>query len=506
MLASRLTASKGTTASASGSGSASATGTTNDKKRERDSPAAAKEDGRKRTTLERRRKDSTATPTPTPTPAPTGPPVLDDASNKTTPSVPQTSEEHHEDGEARTKKADDTGLTEEDFVVPAFQTVSETTVTTLTRHSKQVFACQWNPTGSGALASVAADGLGIIWDGVGLQPLDADGLESKDLGPKESPEGSSKGTPMQTSTGSQRLTHVLDHRVTGEDLDVTTLEWNRDGSLLATGDYVGNAYIWDACGRQVHALRKHGQAIFTIKWNARGNYLLTGSHDESVVLWDGSTGEAKQVFSHHRGPVLDVAWKTNTVFASCSSDKTILLCKLHERAPLRTLTGHTADINAIRWDAAALRLASCSDDHLVKLWDVEQDSAVATLRGHRKPVYTLDWSPTGPKSANPGLDVRLASASYDDEARVWSAATGQCLFTLTGHANYIYAIAYSPDAQFIATGSIDKTVKIWSAKDGSLVRHYVAEAGVYDLSWSPDSQLLAICTRNNDLKILHFKY
>ena len=40
------------------------------------------------------------------------------------------------------------------------------------------------------------------------------------------------------------------------------------------------------------------------------------------------------------GPTLDVDWRDDTSFASCSNDQTILLCKMGETKPVKTLRGH----------------------------------------------------------------------------------------------------------------------------------------------------------------------
>ena len=104
--------------------------------------------------------------------------------------------------------------------------------------------------------------------------------------------------------------------------------------------------------------------------------------------------------------------------------------------------------------------------------------------GHQKDVYSLSWSPTGPKSEHPGMDLQLATyashcaripatlsrASFDHMAKVWNVETGQCLHTMANHTETVYSLSYSPNGQYIATGSFDKTVNIWSARVSLLTR------------------------------------
>lgn len=66
--------------------------------------------------------------------------------------------------------------------------------------------------------------------------------------------------------------------------DVTSLDWNNDGSLLATGSYDGYARIWTADGRLATTLMQHKGPIFALKWNKKGSYILSAGVDKTVRL------------------------------------------------------------------------------------------------------------------------------------------------------------------------------------------------------------------------------
>lgn len=57
--------------------------------------------------------------------------------------------------------------------------------------------------------------------------------------------------------------------------DVTSLDWNCNGTLLATGSYDGYARIWATDGRLADTLGQHKGPIFALKWNKKGNYILS---------------------------------------------------------------------------------------------------------------------------------------------------------------------------------------------------------------------------------------
>jgi transducin (beta)-like 1 len=177
--------------------------------------------------------------------------------------------------------------------------------------------------------------------------------------------------------------------------DVTTLEWSPDGLLLATGSYDGIARVWNRAGVLVHTLRGHQGPIFSLKWNRRGNFLLSGSYDKTTIVWDvsGSQGFVEQQFSDHFAPALDVDWKDDTTFASCSTDKTVNICRVGVAHPLKTYLGHTDEVNAVKWDPSGTLLASCSDDCTAKVWDVQSDreEPLHDFKSHQQEIYTVKW-------------------------------------------------------------------------------------------------------------------
>ena len=64
------------------------------------------------------------------------------------------------------------------------------------------------------------------------------------------------------------------------------------------------------------------------------------------------------------------------------------------------------------------------------------------------------------------MAVHLAGVS-GNVIKLWDATTGRELLTLTGHTGWVMGLAFSPDGQWLASTSLDGTVKIWSLLPGN---------------------------------------
>jgi WD40 repeat protein len=86
----------------------------------------------------------------------------------------------------------------------------------------------------------------------------------------------------------------------------------------------------------------------------------------------------------------------------------------------------------------------------------------------------------------------LASGGGDKSISLWNAQSGELLRTLSGHEGVITSIVFSPDGQTLASGSVDKTVRIWNAQTGEL-RETLKDHDflVTSIAFSPDGKTIA---------------
>ncbi|PWN49594.1 hypothetical protein IE53DRAFT_369626 [Violaceomyces palustris] len=248
--------------------------------------------------------------------------------------------------------------------------ISSEDVTVLAGHSAEVFVSAWNPTVPGLLASGSGDATVRIWD-VPRRP----------------------GDPVDPPA-------VCKHLPSTHSKDISTLDWNPDGTLLASGSYDGILRLWTPQGDLHLVMSMHQGPIFAVRWNRKGTMLLTGSSDGTAIVWDLGSGKTRQQFSLHSDSILDVEWlscasgsliatssstnpsfppmphglttaSADMIFATCSADNSINICKLGEPKPIKSFKGHTDEVNAIRIDPSQTLLASVSDDGTAKIWSLD---------------------------------------------------------------------------------------------------------------------------------------
>lgn len=83
---------------------------------------------------------------------------------------------------------------------------------------------------------------------------------------------------------------------------------------------------------------------------------------------------------------------------------------------------------------------------------------------------------------------------------------GECVYHLTGHSQPVYSLSFSPDGRYLASGSFDKIIRVWSIKEGKLARTYEAAGGFFEVSWNKDGDLLAACANDKTISVIDMRF
>jgi Flp pilus assembly protein TadD len=119
----------------------------------------------------------------------------------------------------------------------------------------------------------------------------------------------------------------------------------------------------------------------------------------------------------------------------------------------------------------------------VRIWETVCQHAPQVLRGHAGLVNAVAFHPTRPY---------LASGSDDRTVKLWDLDTARTICTLSGHTGPVTGVAFSRDGQRLVSTSKDQTVRLWDPESGHPIRILGGHAGaVTAVAFHPDGRRLA---------------
>mmetsp|Transcript_3321 Transcript_3321/g.5582 ORF Transcript_3321/g.5582 Transcript_3321/m.5582 type:complete len:490 (-) Transcript_3321:75-1544(-) len=203
---------------------------------------------------------------------------------------------------------------------------------------------------------------------------------------------------------------------------------NPGAKVVATWGETGHVQIWDlsshmktlasekvGVGTQKNKVKhvhqtplhmvEHSTEGYALDWCRTSGSLLTGdcngqilltSPDETYVNWNTDM----QSFQGHTGSVEDLQWSPveETVFASCSVDKTIKIWDTRQKSkPGLSYVAHDTDVNVISWNTlTSCMIGSGGDDGSLRIWDmryISNGQYVANFDYCKKAITSIEWSP-----------------------------------------------------------------------------------------------------------------
>jgi serine/threonine protein kinase len=196
--------------------------------------------------------------------------------------------------------------------------------------------------------------------------------------------------------------------------------------IVAVGDWDGNVKFYHPTSK-IEALIEYPGRIFAITISPDGSTLAVGGEAKIIQLYDIATFRRKATFH-----------------------------------------GHTQAIESLDFSPDGKLLASAGGS-VVRIWDVPSGTTVGEHIHRSQQVLCVRFSPDGKLLAIAGGEGGLAHDKVlDTEVVIYAIPRRNVVQRMQGHKNSIRALAFAPDGDTIASGSMDQTVKIWDCETGKL--------------------------------------
>lgn len=236
-------------------------------------------------------------------------------------------------------------------------------------------------------------------------------------------------------------------------VDIRSIAYSPDGSLLAVGPQYAPAILWDVETLQPQITSFGGECCITFSHDGE---LLASGMLTSVSIGDGHTGKMLRSLGQVSLPgIYDLEFNLDNIRLFVGTGSGISIIDAVSGELVDQFDTQDEMVHSVALNQDGTKLAAGLHNGSIVLWDIDTKTRILELTGHTQAVRDVTWSPDG---------RFILSGSDDGLAVVWDAQTGEQLYTLDGHAFGIASVAWSPDGQYIATGSHDGTVVIWEAQ------------------------------------------
>jgi WD40 repeat protein/serine/threonine protein kinase len=285
-------------------------------------------------------------------------------------------------------------------------------------------------------------------------------------------------------------------RFEGHSSNINSISFSPDGRYIVSGSDDKKIRLWDVKSGKAVRCFGCGDSVWSVKFSPNGRYILSSSRDANIILWEIHYPEKRWVDIHPYPSLceprdvakLGLEQKSVEVFLHSALR---LMASGDFRDAYRLLREGQL-IQGYSRDREILNLLTLCGSRAGQLRGLRDVWCLNFFEGHHENITAACFSNDG---------QYILSGSLDKTIRLWNVASGKEVRRFEGDGSYVYSVRFSPDSRYILSGH-EKSVRLWEINSGDGVKLFEGHGGGYAASFSPDGQLVVISSINGkDTKI-----
>ncbi|MDG2126952.1 MAG: hypothetical protein P8K08_03090 [Fuerstiella sp.] len=208
--------------------------------------------------------------------------------------------------------------------------------------------------------------------------------------------------------------------------------------------------------------------VLALDFNRDGSQLATGSGEPSrsgqIRIWNVLDGTLiKNIDNAHDDTVHGVRFSPDgKIIASGGADKYVRTFDVASGDLLRRFEGHTHHVLSVSWQSSGQTLASAGADGAVKIWNAKDGDQSRSIGGFTKQVTSLQFIGDTPD---------IAATSGDSIVRFIRSTNGGTVRNFGGVAEFMHCVAVTPDGAVLVGGGHDSILRIWNGTNGQVLKN-----------------------------------
>jgi WD40 repeat protein/serine/threonine protein kinase len=241
----------------------------------------------------------------------------------------------------------------------------------------------------------------------------------------------------------------------------------------------------------------HRGSISGAAYTDDGRRIVTTGADGSMKIWDAAYRNLVRTIELDDGPATSLALNGARALTGHANGK-VVLWDIDRAEKIATVQRNEANIWAVAFTGDPDRFAAASHDWKVTLWDARQTAApLHVLDGHENSVQSLAYSPQR---------LLLASGSADKTVRLWNLDTLDLKRSYRGPRDFVTSVAFSRSGKLLAAGALDGRIQVWSVLSSRRLRALSGHRGrVADIAFSPSGDQLASAGEDGTVRLWDLK-